>query len=440
MCTVAPFVLRPNLAGADTMMESTTVATPHAEVAPAPPAALPWCDYGVDDDANDIDALLRDIHAVVRPRTPAAAADLPMPPPEFLARSRRRHNYRYDYYDSDFELEAVLRGIPSVRIPAGGGFASVPNPVDASDASPRTPPAAVVLPAPLSYGDDAGERNDDAVTIKTSPKTKQHPPQYDYDADIDATFRTMETEAMERPSPNYLSDRQQGEMMMVDRADLVEKMHRFSRYYDLAPGAFHRAVSFVDRFLSAKKISGGDERDMCLLGAAAVFAAAKYEDRKTVLNISSDHVAMYAGCTRGEAVGQERELVAVLGYRLSGPTAYTFVDHFMRHSEEEDAAAVRALAHHLADMALLDYRCVAFLPSAVAASAIFLARMVLCYWRTATPVVAGYRLEELSGCIQAIYDMHENLEVWPGCAQMMQHWEITAQFRYFLPPLAMLIG
>jgi len=403
------------------MMKRTTMAT-HAEVAPA---ALRWCDYGVDDDA-DIDALLRDIHAVVRPRTPAAA-DLPMPPPEFLARSRR-HNYHYNYEDSDFQT--VLHGIRSVRIPAAG-FASMP--VDASDGSPRTPAAAVVLAAPLSCGDDATEA--DVVTIKTSPKMKQ-PPQYDYDADIDATFRTMETEAMERPSPDYLSDRQGGEMMMMDRADLIDKMHRFSTHYDLAPGAFHRAVSFVDRFLSAKKINR-DERQICLLGAAAVFAAAKYEDRNTVLKINSDHVAMYSGCTRSEAVDQERELVTVLGYRLSGPTAYTFVDHLMRHSQEEEA--VRALAHHLADMALLDYRSVAFLPSAVAASAILLARMSLSY-STATPVVAGYTVEELSGCIQAIYDVHEHQWVWPGCAQMMVHWESTAQFRYFLPPLSMLIA
>ena len=58
-------------------------------------------------------------------------------------------------------------------------------PVVASDGSPRTPTAAVVLVAPLSYGDDA--TGADVVTIKTSPKMKQ-PPQYDYDIDIDATF------------------------------------------------------------------------------------------------------------------------------------------------------------------------------------------------------------------------------------------------------------
>ncbi|AQK71863.1 Putative cyclin-A3-1 [Zea mays] len=291
-------------------------------------------------------------------------------------------------------------------------FPHVPNnPMYASNTSPRTPAGAVVLAAPLSYDDDANGRRRRGRT-----NTKQQPPQYDYDADIDATLRTMEKETIERPSPDYLSDRQAGEMLMMDRADLVEKMHRFCTSYDLAPGALHRAVSFVDR-------------------AAAVFAVAKYEDRNTMQKINVDGVAMYAGCTRSEAVDQERELLATIGFRLSGPTAYTFVDHFMRHNQEEGTATVRSLAHHLANMALQDYRCVAFLPSAVAASAILLARMVLNCW-TETPVAAaGYTLEELSGCIEAICDMHEHQRVWPGCAQMMRHWEISAQFSYLLPPL-----
>jgi len=85
-------------------------------------------------------------------------------------------------------------------------------------------------------------------------------------------------------------------------------------------------------------------------------------------------------------------------------------------------------------MALLDYRCVAFLPSAVAASAIALARLVVLGYNnwTAAPV-AGYAMEELSECMEAIYDMHENLQAWPGCADMMEDWELTNQLTYSLP-------
>nr|TKW39807.1 hypothetical protein SEVIR_1G203900v2 [Setaria viridis] len=423
MCSVAPFLL-PGLARAAPRADvRPTMATTYAE---GPPAA--WGGYGYYDDGADIGALLRGIDAVVRPPKPA---DLPMPSKDFLALSRRHGNH-------DAGFNAMLRGIQSVRVPAAGLMASLPMDAHHDDA-PTTPVA--VLQAPRSYGDDT------VTNMKTPPPNKKQPRQQcggEYDADIDATFRVMETDPEERPSEDYLSDTQAGGMMMTDRAELIEKMHRFSRYYDLASGALHRAVSYVDRFLSIKKITGGDQKhQLLLLGAVAVFAAAKYEDRNTVQRIDADAVAAYAGCSRREVLAAERELVAALGYRLSGPTAYTFVDHLMRHSgqdsQEEEVVITRALAHHLADMALLDYRCVASLPSAVAASAIVLARLVLGYYSLEAPcLVAGYALEDLRECMEAIYGMHENLQVWPGCAQMMEDWELTTQLRYYLPPSTML--
>ncbi|RLN07709.1 hypothetical protein C2845_PM11G08350 [Panicum miliaceum] len=420
MCSVAPFVL-PGLAcgaaprAAPVLGVQPTMATTYAGGDPA----AAWCGYGYD---VDIGALLRG--AVVRPPMPA---DLPMPSMEFLALSRR-------YSDHGAGFRSMFGGIQSVRVPARGLMASFP--MATHDAAPTTPVA--VLRAPRSYGDDDAER--DAVTVKTPPPPEKRPQQEqcgsEYDASIDATFRVMEKDPAERPSPDYLSATQTGGMMMIDRATLIEKMHHFSRYYDLAPGSLHRAVSYVDLFLSARKISGG-EREVLLLGAAAVFAAAKYEDRKTTRRINADAVAACVGCTRREALDAEREQVAALGYRLSGPTAYTFVDHFLRHTQDKEeegspAALVRALAHHLADMALLDYRCVAFLPSAVAVSAIVLARLVVLGYYSTAPV-AGYAIEDLSECMEAIYDMHENLQAWPGCDQMMKDWELTTRLRYSLP-------
>nr|CAB3446945.1 unnamed protein product [Digitaria exilis] len=432
MCSIAPF-LHPGLAGVAPRaapvldVRCPTMAT-YAEGVPA--ATWYGCSYE-DDDASDIGALLRGIDAVVRPPMPS---DLPKPSMDFLARSRH-------HGDHDAAFRAMLTGIHSVRVPSAGLMASVP--MDAHDATPTTPVA--VLEAPRSYGDD--DDADAITTIKTtSPKNKPQQQKQcgaEYDADIDAAFRVMETDPMERPSEDYLSRTQAGAMMMTDRAELIEKMHRFSTYYELAPGTLHRAVSYVDRFLSAKKIAGGDRHgQLLLLGATAVFAAAKYEDRATSWRINADAVAFYAGTTRSEVLDAERELVAVLGYRLSGPTAYTFVDHFMRHHSHGDSQAlliIKSLAHHLADMALLDYRCVAFLPSAVAASAIFLARLTLGCCNLTVPV-AGYAPQDLTECMEAIYEMHENVSVWPGCAEMMADFELTTRLTYSLPPSSLLIG
>ncbi|CAN6244762.1 unnamed protein product [Urochloa humidicola] len=150
-------------------------------------------------------------------------------------------------------------------------------------------------------------------------------------------------------------------------------MHRFTSHYDLAPDALHRAVSYIDRFLSAKKIIGGNSR-LRLLGTMVVFAAAMYENKTTCRRINADIVTAYVGCSWRDILEAERELVAVLWYRLSGPMMHTFVDDFLRNEDSAETVIIRTLAYHLADMAPLDYRCVAFLPSAVAASAIVLAR------------------------------------------------------------------
>ncbi|KAK3154273.1 hypothetical protein QOZ80_2BG0188410 [Eleusine coracana subsp. coracana] len=218
-------------------------------------------------------------------------------------------------------------------------------------------------------------------------KKKKMDPSWTYDADIEATFRKMEKDPAERPSEeDYLSTTQQEGtikmMTMVDRADLVAWMYACSRIHRLLPpGTLHRAVNYVDRYLSVKKI-GTRRQDLILLGAVAVFVAAKYEESSIKWVFNADDVAcdVGAGCTREQVLAAERDLVATLGYRLSGPTAYTFVDHFTRHDDDdthEGVAVMRALAHHIADITLLDYRCVSFLPSAVAASAILLARRII---------------------------------------------------------------
>ncbi|KAL6899765.1 hypothetical protein ACP4OV_006423 [Aristida adscensionis] len=405
MCTLPPF-LHHGLAAAAAAVPAYNAGAALLTMAmyvDAPAAAL----RGHDDyAAADMDALLRDIDAVVhRQDGPACLA----PPPVAAGAGAILPL-------DDAEFQALLRGIRSVHVLAAG-FAPVAV-ANQGDATPTTPPVAM-LTAPLSYGDDDDDATDGAgVTInKTPPWSKKLPePCEPYDGDMEASFRTMEKDPAERPSALYLWTTQAPEMTMATRAELVASMHAFYVHYDLAPATLHRAVSYVDRFLSETKIGGA--RQLGLLGAVAVFAAAKYEDRSsTTCKLDAD------------------DLVAALGYRLSGPTAYTFVELFTRHVDDGgEGSAVRSLAHHLADLALLDNRCVPLLPSAVAASAIVLA--AACF-RMAPPWSpeelikgTGYTVEELAGCMDAISEMHSLRDVWPECDQMMAHRE----YGYSLPP------
>jgi cyclin-A len=316
----------------------------------------------------------------------------------------------------DVLLRGTVRRVGVVEAIRGFFFVAAPAPVDLpvpayqeqedDDDTPRTPVA--ILKAPLSYGDEYVESS---VTNSAAKTEKKEDPSWTYDADIDATLRSMEMDPTERPSEEYIWTTQEGQITAADRAELLAWMYDLSRtvYDELPPGTLHRAVSYVYRFLSANKVIVGDR--LRVLGASAVFAAAKYDERWV---LDADDIAweVGSGCARCDVLDAERELVAALGYRLGGPTACTFIDHFSRFDGQDgDEATVRSLAHHLADLTLLDYRCVLFLPSAVATAAILLARRVVLVnleqWSGELSRMTGYTVQDLSGVVDVIYEMRD---------------------------------
>ncbi|KAM3242146.1 hypothetical protein ACQJBY_054687 [Aegilops geniculata] len=239
----------------------------------------------------------------------------------------------------------------------------------------------------------------------------------DYDIDIDFNLRAMEKNVEERPSPDYLKTVQGDRMSPSMRATLVFWMDDFTRHYDLAHGTLHRAVSYVDRVLSARTLSTARtdmEYELRLLGATAVFTAAKYEERDTRFKVNAAKIADDCGfATSNEVTDMECKMLAALRYELSGPTAYTFVDHFTRYSKGERELEVQRLAHQLAETSLVDYRCLQLLPSAVAASAVFLARLILNptasqvrKWNREFTELTGYKPTDLILGIQSLCMMN----------------------------------
>uniref|UniRef100_A0ACD5WQ16 Uncharacterized protein n=1 Tax=Avena sativa TaxID=4498 RepID=A0ACD5WQ16_AVESA len=232
--------------------------------------------------------------------------------------------------------------------------------------------------------------------VATAKRPRTCPWVPDYDADIDVNLREKERNARQQPSPDYLKTVQEDRMGEATRASLVSWMDDFTRHFNLAPGTLHRAVSYVDRVLSARALptttTSHIDHELRVLGAAAVFAAAKYEQRSTIRKLNAKDIAAYCGFTAGkEVTDMERQVLATLRYELGGPTANTFVDHFTRNSRGEKNMEIRRLAHELADTSLRDYGCLRFLPSEVAATALFLARHIL------DPAGCQEYFEELTG-------------------------------------------
>ncbi|XP_072147503.1 putative cyclin-F2-1 [Setaria viridis] len=294
---------------------------------------------------------------------------------------------RTPVYDNPFNADGAAAIAMEVPAPwewdlySGHAQPAVDEPV-----SPRLIPAPA---APVS--------NDDGACKNSTPARVQLCASYDDDNE-EAILRAQENDAKALPSPDYLETTQGGRMSPEARSDLVRWMSGLTQRYDLTPGTLHRAVSYADRFLSARPLADATAHRLNLLGAAAVFAAAKYEDQGAVHKLDAGEIARYGRFAAGrEVVAMERALLAALGYRLGGPTAHTFVEHFTRgYGQEEEDDELQFRAHDFANVSLLHYGCLELRPSAVAAAALFLAMRTLkpSYRRAVT---RGRELEELTG-------------------------------------------
>ncbi|KAG8071329.1 hypothetical protein GUJ93_ZPchr0006g40651 [Zizania palustris] len=267
-----------------------------------------------------------------------------------------------------------------------------------------------------------------------------------YEASILENQMTMEMDISQRPSPDYLSAVQRNKINPAMRASVVVWMDEMSRGYKLADGTLHRAVCYIDRYLSSKPLEEVSPRQLGLLAATAVFLAAKYENDFTAWKLDARVIAREIGSglyTPSEVLKTERDLLAALDYKLGHPTALTFVDHYLARNDAYygnlDGSPTASLARHLADLTLLDYRSLRHPPSAVAASAVHLARCATI--ENGRPPPAGnppsyagleevtlYRFADLAGCIEEMYDIHES-QCWPGYGKMKARYGIN----YSLP-------
>uniref|UniRef100_A0A0D9YUQ5 protein-serine/threonine phosphatase n=1 Tax=Oryza glumipatula TaxID=40148 RepID=A0A0D9YUQ5_9ORYZ len=322
-------------------------------------------------DVGVLDAYLRAIGAL--PAHPAA------PGADLAAAAEVESMASNDDTNGNWDTKVDAK-VPSAFLPPPPGFPPLPVPALADEP---------VYAAPVDEGDairafmqqlewsEQYNGDDDAPAPDDSMASR---PQLcaPYDDDIDANLRAMEKDAAERPSPDYLDTVHSGQISAASRASLVAWMGRLTHRYELAAGTLHRAVSYFDRFLSARALPSYTEHQLSLVGATAVYTAAKYEDQGTVFKLDAREIASYGEfASAQEVLAMEREMMAALGYRLGGPNAETFVEHFTRYSKGKEELRVQRLARHIADRSLESYGCLGYLPSVVAAAVISIARWTL---------------------------------------------------------------
>ncbi|KAK7310822.1 hypothetical protein RJT34_08572 [Clitoria ternatea] len=227
-------------------------------------------------------------------------------------------------------------------------------------------------------------------------------------SDIYSYLRKMEIERKRRPMVDYIERVQRGVTTNM-RGILVDWLIEVAEEYKLLSDTLHLSVSYIDKFLSLKPVS---KSRLQLLGVSSMLIASKYEE------ITPPHVEEFCLATdntynKAEVLSMETEILGCLNFELGNPTVKTFLRRFTGFAcEDEEGPSLKLefMCYYLAELSLLDYYCLKFLPSMVAASTVFLARFFIWpkqqTWTSPLCECTRYSAFELKECVLILHDLY----------------------------------
>ncbi|XP_038899127.1 cyclin-A2-1-like [Benincasa hispida] len=222
--------------------------------------------------------------------------------------------------------------------------------------------------------------------------------------------RIRVTELDQRASTTYMEQLQQ-DITANMRGILVDWLVEVSEEYNLVSDTLYLTVNVIDRFLSQNYI---EKKRLQLVGVASMLIASKYEE------ICAPRVEDFCFITdntytKEEVVEMESEVLNLLHFRLSVPTTKTFLRRFIQSahaSYKVPCIELEFLANYLAELTLVEYSFLKFLPSLIAASAVFLARWTLDQsnhpWNPTLEHYTSYNVSQLKTAVLALQDLQLN--------------------------------
>ncbi|MQL94159.1 hypothetical protein Taro_026816 [Colocasia esculenta] len=219
-----------------------------------------------------------------------------------------------------------------------------------------------------------------------------------------------EVESKRRPLANFIETVQK-DVTANMRGILVDWLVEVAEEYKLVSDTLYLTVSYIDRFLSSNAIN---RQKLQLLGVSCMLIASKYEE------ISPPHVEDFCYITdntytKEEVVKMESDILRFLKFEMGNPTIKTFLRRFVRAGQDDSKSQslqLEFLSNYLAELSMLDYGCIRFIPSVIAASAVFMSRFTLNPnahpWTKTLQHYTGYKPSALKDCVHAIHDIQLN--------------------------------
>ncbi|CAN1191781.1 Putative cyclin-A3-1 [Linum perenne] len=248
---------------------------------------------------------------------------------------------------------------------------------------------------------DAGSEDRDGLTDDPQMCTP-------YVSDIYEYLHKLEAEPKRRPLPDYI-EKIQTEVSPNMRGILVDWLVEVAEEYKLVSDTLYLTITYIDRFLS---LTPSNKQRLQLLGVSSMLIASKYEEI-TPPNVDDFCYITDNTYSKDEVVKMEADILKRLKFELGTPTIKTFLRKINRVAQEDYISQnlqLEFMGCYLAELSLLDYNCVKFLPSVVAASVMFLARFIINPkmhpWNSTLHEYSGYSPAELKECVLILHDLY----------------------------------
>ncbi|KAL7156889.1 hypothetical protein ABFS83_02G039700 [Erythranthe nasuta] len=256
--------------------------------------------------------------------------------------------------------------------------------------------------------DPKKRENELNLELVVSPGPDEKPPQKSgYASSIFRHLHSLEVDAKRRPLSNYI-ERIQNDITPVMRSILVDWLVEVSQEYKLLSDTLFLTVNCIDLYLTAHKIT---RKNLQLLGVASMLVASKYEE------ISPPRVEDFCYITdntymKEEVVNMEKDVLKFLDFQMGSPTTKTFLRIFTTAAQDKPVFSNVRFDYFcccLAELSLVDYDCVRHLPSKIAASVVFLARLTIDPyfhpWTLDLQQHTGYKPYELKDCVLRLQNL-----------------------------------
>lgn len=194
------------------------------------------------------------------------------------------------------------------------------------------------------------------------------------------------------------------------RAILVDWLVEVHRKFELMPETFYLTVNLIDRFLSMKTVP---RKELQLVGIGAMLIACKYEEIWAP-EVNDFIMISDKAYVRNQVLAMEKSILGKLEWYLTVPTPYVFLVRYVKAAlaATDEAKEMESMSFFLAELGVMNYSTiVAYGPSMLAASAVYVARCTLNAaaaprWTETLRHHTGFSEEEITDCARMLVGFH----------------------------------